>query len=147
MRTIGLISAAVLTLFYCAPASADGSVCNNTCMPIFSTFGEIYSDSSKSWVGGWWHVQPGQCVSPIIGDVCNWWANVFGNCSSAVLMFAQDNAGHHWGGSLPICTTNHVFDELPQFGPSCPAGQTPKGWFLFNYSQPASDVTISVPCP
>jgi uncharacterized membrane protein len=147
MRTIGLISAAVLTLFYCAPASADGNVCNNTCSTIFTTFGEISSDPSQSWVEGWWHVQPGQCVSPIIGDVCGWWANLWGNCPDFVVMRAQDSAGHQWFGSpsIPICTTNSHFDETPQLG-ACPAGQTLKPWFLFN-SSGDSDVTFNLPCP
>jgi len=148
MRAIGVIWAVAVTLFYSAAALADGKVCNNTCSSsIFTTYGEQYSNSNQSWVGGWWPVQPGQCTSIIIGDVCNWWANVFGNCPNAVVMFANDATGDTWGGSLPICTTNNAFNEQPQSGPSCPAGQSVQSWFQFNYSKPSDDVTINLPPP
>jgi uncharacterized membrane protein len=147
MRTIVFMGAAVLVVLHTGVASADGKLCNNSCGAIWAAYGEQFSDSGKDWVAGWWRVQPGQCATVIQGDVCNWWANVWGNCSNNELGFAFDDAGHQWGGSVSICTTFNAFDENPDYNTSCPAGRSALSWGQVNYSHPNNDVTINVPCP
>jgi len=132
-------------------ASADLNICNTTCGDIWVAAGEEYfSNHNRDFVTGWYFTKPGQCATPIIGDVCFWWANVFGNCSDDILAFGEDADGHRWGGSRAICTTQSAFfDQPPQYNPSngpCAPGRSTLFWFEYNYSH-ASDVTINLLCP
>lgn len=150
MRKIIFIWIAVLVVFHSRVASADLNVCNNGCGNIWTAAGEQYlSNSSKDYVTGWFFTPPGQCATIIIGDVCFWWANVWGNCSDNILAFSEDAIGDQWGGSTAICTTQSAFFEQPQYNPSnspCGSGRSSLGWFAYNYSH-ASDVRLNVPCP
>jgi len=150
MRKIIFMWIAVLIVFHSGVASADLNICNNSCGNIWSAAGEQYlSNPGRDYVTGWYFTPPGQCETIIVGDVCFWWANVFGNCSDNILAFAEDADGHQWGGSVAICTTQSAFFEQPQYNPSngpCGSGRSTLFWFAYNYSH-ASDVRINVPCP
>jgi Protein of unknown function (DUF1036) len=147
-----------LGLFYPCVALADANLCNHTGGDIWAAYGEQYTitDTSKDWIIGWYHIQPGQCAKPVVGDVCFWWAFVWNNCSDSVLYYADDAAGDQWGGwganlangtdSRFICTTNDAFYENPQYNwenPSCSLDRIWRFWGAWYYPQPNNDVTIN----
>ena len=151
MRKIIFICTVALAVFYPWVASSDMRICNTTCSNIWTAGGEQYlSNSGRDFVSGWYFTTPGQCSTPIVGDVCFWWANVWGNCSDNVLVFGEDADGHQWGGPQAICTTQSAFfDQPPEYNPShgpCPVGRSSLGWFVYNYGH-RSDVTINLLCP
>lgn len=142
---------AALALFYPRVASADANLCNKTGRDIWATFGEQFSltDPSNDYVVGWYHIRSGQCAKPVVGDVCNWWANVWGNCSNDVLYYADDAAGTQWGPTskytTSICTTNSGFYETPQYSyehQPCAGGRVWRLWAVWFYGQ-NSDITIT----
>lgn len=146
-------------LLLCVPgAMADANLCNSASNPIWASYGEYYANENywtgetnpSAWIVGWYYVQPGQCATPIAGDVCFWWAYVWNNCPNAVLYYAEDAAGDWWGGAngdstlpLSICTTQNAFDENAQMDGVCSPDRSWLLWSEWFYSQPADDVTVT----
>lgn len=156
MRKVILLSILAVGLFHGRPAFADANLCNSTPHTIWGAYGEIYfSDGSpyneSGWVDGWFQTEPGQCTTPLVGDVCFWWAWVWGNCPLALVVFADDAFGGHWGGSggnaEPICTTDNAFFENAQIDiirDPCPPGRILRDWYWwFDYGAPTDSVTIT----
>jgi hypothetical protein len=136
-------------------ALADINLCNSTGRTIWVAFGEQYSFSNQisgsDWISGWYQTDPGQCSTPERGDLCNWWAGEFNNCSWAVMYFAVDASGSQWGGQGAevwenICTSYNAFFEYPQFdfvNGNCPADRTWFFWGAIPYDWPSAGMTIS----
>jgi hypothetical protein len=169
MRKLIAMAVLALGLSLSCPlaAKADANMCNASSHPIWVGFGEAGWDivwvgfdslpivgdpDSSAWITGWFFVQPGQCAQPIVGDVCWWWADIWGNCYSAILYVAEDASGDIWGGpngsdtvGALFCTTQNVFDEAPQGQPNtaCAPGRSWMQWSFWMYSQPANSVTVN----
>jgi hypothetical protein len=155
MRRYSLAPLPMAMLLWFLPriAMADANLCNNTGREIWATYGEQYY-TSKDWIAGWYHILPGQCAKPVVGSVCNWWANFWGNCSSFILYYADDASGNQWGGwgwetdpqrkwGLWFCTTDNAFDENPYSGDYCPPDRVWRFWGQWYYPRPNDDITIT----
>jgi uncharacterized membrane protein len=146
MRNSLLLAIVALSLFYGRAASADVRLCNNTDREIWANWGEISQGNFRSgdFIIGWYHIQPHQCATPISGAVCNFAANVFGNCYWQYAFFANDAFGKTWGGSTSICTSNSGFNEYPHYGTGCDAPRVRRDWGLGSFpSGPLSDFTLN----
>jgi len=156
MRKIILMAILAACLFQTRAALADAHLCNSTGKEIWATFGEQWfgdlgTKSGRDYIIGWYDIQTGQCATPIVGDVCNWWASVWEECSWAILLYADDAFGDQWGGWGSdtwefICTTDNRFFEYPQYSEvngNCPADRTWRFWDLWLYGQPNDDVTVT----
>jgi hypothetical protein len=149
MRKIIWMTILAAGLFSAPGAFADANLCNATRKPIWTGYGE-YQVSSSNWIAGWYFVEPGQCATPLVGDVCFWWAWVWSNCASRILYFGENADGEWWGGSngdstlgLSICTTQNAFYESPQLSGKCPRDRSWLLWSTWQYSAPADSVTIT----
>jgi len=123
MKKAFLILLVAFCLFRPNTASADGRLCNQTSALISATWGEEWPSAqgyySKAYAVGWYNISPGSCATPIVGDVCFWWAYLWDNCSTSIITFAFNGSGT-WGGVAPgwpwedtICTPFSAFDQNP----------------------------------
>jgi len=133
-------------LFSAPAAFADANLCNASSKTIWAGYGEY----DASWISGWYKIPIGQCATPLVGDVCFWWAWVWGNCPNAILYYGESDDGWWWGGSNPpstfglsICTTQNAFFEDPQLSGSCPRDRRWLLWSAWFYSRPNDSVTVT----
>jgi hypothetical protein len=144
--SVGLLTSGV--------ARADVTFCNRSNSPIWLTYGQFewYSgamchigNSTTDEIRGWWHPDPGQCVTVEGGCNCNWWAYQFGNCPGPDLhYYAEDDAGNWWGGDQgwSTCTPWRAFDQCDNQWSSCPDGRW-LTWGSWVHSQPACNLTLT----
>jgi len=155
MRKFILMSIFAVGLFHASVALADANLCNNSPNPIWASYGE-YSASNTAWISGWFYTTPGQCSTPLVGDVCFWWAYVWGNCPFAVLFYANDAYGDQWGGwgesvnnngwPQTICTTYNAFYENAQLqwqNSNCPANRVWLYWGGYVLGGPTDTLNIN----
>jgi hypothetical protein len=135
-------------------ARADINLCNNWTSPIWISYGQVqWYDGAKCHVGdmttdevvGWWHPSPGECATVEVGCVCNWWANVWGNCPESDLhYYAEDDSGNWWGGNQDwqTCTPWPAFDQCDGYVTSCPDGRW-LTWGVWDYDSPVCNLTLT----
>jgi hypothetical protein len=100
-KYLWLILAAGWSVLNGPNARADATFCNSWSQPIWSSYGEwhlnedYWNGTTNPWalIAGWYYIQPGQCATVLIGDVCFWWAYLFNNCPDNVLYYAEDASG------------------------------------------------------
>lgn len=93
MKHIVLLSLFVLSG---TPALADFRICNQT---PFSTHASIGYKEGDEWVSeGWWSIEPGECTTPVAGDLKNRYYYI-----------RAENEKANWTGDYHFCYTNEAY--------------------------------------
>jgi uncharacterized membrane protein len=139
----------LLLLLQASQASASVKMCNKSGREIWATWGETSQGGADGNIqndhaSGWYHLNPGECKTPISGCICNVVALLANNCFGKYLFFAKDANGATWSngsaGTVNVCTTFNAFNENPLFnyeGRICQSGRQWLPWGKGKYPEGA----------